>query len=215
LYLSPGWGAWLQYQGGDDTRGMSITVVADGVNENTFAGAMNILVDGLYQRGVYCVDWDTFVNQSDYAAGLGYPDIVTNGTRVAWLLENTLATVINNQAKHAALQLAIWDIVHDNGDGMTAGRLRYSQANLLDEVLVTTNDLLALSLNQSSMNAVVYTHVSGRTVTQQFMGAWPTSGPSPIPEPGTWALGAAALMGLWLQKGTFRGGRSTVETPGN
>lgn len=92
----------------------------------------------------------------------------------------------------AAFQLAIWDIVTDNGDGFgTPTTVAGLASQSTDPAHPTDPDVLAaavqyeiLSLGQSSHYGIVYHNSSGGIAVQTLMGADVTdNGPSPIPEP--------------------------------
>jgi hypothetical protein len=84
-----------------------------------WSGGLNASVDG-HTRIVWCVQ--LFVNIS---IGTTYNTVVdwadtTQLQRVGWMVQN-LAGGLTTQAQGAAFQLAIWDIMEDNGDGFGVG----------------------------------------------------------------------------------------------
>jgi hypothetical protein len=90
----------------------------------------------------------------------------------------------------AAMQLAIWDLVNDGGDGLAAGRIQLSTApgQLTDPGVAT---LARQYLNQSAgkgADATVYTSVNGPQDMQRVITS--------VPEPGTWSLAAAGAAAL-------------------
>ena len=98
---------------------------------------------------------------------------------------------ITTQAGGAALQLAIWDIMTDNGDGFGVGKGRIYQstsgAHPTDPtVLATAISLESLSAGKSSNYGIVYHNVtlSNGTTVQTLMGiSINDGGPEPVPEP--------------------------------
>jgi hypothetical protein len=90
-----------------------------------WAGGIDVLVNG-YSRMLFCVDLFTNIGLSTYGTVLDFSD-TAQLQRVGWLLETQLAG-IGTIAGGAAMQLAIWDIMTDNGDGFAAGKGRVTQS---------------------------------------------------------------------------------------
>ena len=115
------------------------------------------------------------------------------------VLRNTLPTInaTLRRQQGAALQLAIWDIVHDNGDGFNAGRIRQSgdALNPTDAiVLAQANNFLASSLGRPLQGGIVYVNVLGPTSMQRLIS-------DSVPEPSSYGLmltGCAAIG--WLRR---------------
>lgn len=105
---------------------MSLNSYENG-DANGYAGAVNITVsdtvDGTVDTIAFCVDLFTSSGLSTYNTTLQSPSTVTNGGRVAWLLQSLPS--VDTATEGSGLQLAIWDIVHDNGDGLAAGVVRH------------------------------------------------------------------------------------------
>ncbi len=118
--------------------------------EQLTVGVMSVGFDGSLQlRDAFCVDRFAYIGTGDYNVNLAAPNTVTNGERAAWMLHDVLPqinaapNVIDQQQMAAALQLAIWDVVHDGGDGFSLGRIQMSSA------LGQPTDPIILSLAQS------------------------------------------------------------------
>ncbi len=193
--------ATITLTGTDSSRGMNLNYGVNGNNSVSYAGAIRITITGVPAGTVnglaFCVDLFTSIGLGSYATTLQEPSTVPNGERVAWLLQNVLGDV-DTAREGAGLQLAIWDIVHDNGDGLTAGAVRrHSAPNSNDQAAYGfAATYLALSAGQSSTAGTVYRNVSFQGVpAQTLMGADTVV---PNPEPGTWVmLGlGAGLIGL-------------------
>ena len=84
------------------------------------------------------------------------------------MLRNTLPAINAQldaslkQKQGAALQLAIWDVVHDGGDGFAAGRIRQSAdaLNPTDSIVLSlANSFLSASLGQTQTGGIVYVNV--------------------------------------------------------
>jgi hypothetical protein len=193
--------ATITLTGVDNSRGMNLNYAVNGSNTVSYAGAIQITVTGVPAGTVndlaFCVDLFTSIGLGSYASTLQSPSAVANGERVAWLLQNVLGDV-DTAREGAGLQLAIWDIVHDNGDGLAAGAIRQHSAPKAADLAAYgfAATYLALSAGQSSTAGTVYQNVSFQGVpAQTLMGAETVV---PNPEPGTWAmLGlGAGLIGV-------------------
>jgi len=197
------------------------------INENGaisdvyFAGVLLIRVsDGLasFNRDALCVDLFTDIQIGrTFQTTLLRPDQVPGKhlDRVSWLVDNVLApddgttfystlssdNWVTTPAQGAGVQLAIWDIVHDGGDGFYAGSVQASTAlgRTTDaEVLGWAMKYEMLSQGMSSDFAFVYDNVdvNGKEV-QMLIGPRFTDGPQPpVPEPSTFALALLPLLGL-------------------
>ena len=191
---------WMRatYNIGDQlTSGQSATVQQT-IDEQIPAGVMNLVVDSIYHVDAFCVDYFFLISTGNHSVNLFGEGAINGGGRIEWMLRNTLpainaqsdATLKRRQA--AALQLAIWDIVHDNGDGFSAGRIRQSgdALHLTDAVvLAQANLFLASSLGHTLPGGIVYVNVLGPTSMQRLMS-------DGVPEPSSYALmltGCAAI----------------------
>jgi hypothetical protein len=190
----PSFGATLSLTGLDTSRGRNIWMNVDGINEQGYAGIVNSTLDGM-PFFLFCVDLYTPVPvPSTYQVHVNPASAVSNGERAGWLAATYLLS-INSADMGAGFQLAIWDIVHDGGDGLNAGHVRRATGSNTTRVQVVNyaNQFLAWSVGQSSTQAVIFTDIRGATFNQQLMTAQSVL---PNPEPGTWLLMAAGLGAL-------------------
>lgn len=96
------------------------TITYNGNTSSVYTGAQSTTFQG-DTFDAYCVDLEHFnyfpasynVKPLDAATSLG------NGSRVSKLYNKYASTATGDVA--AALQLAIWDVVYDNGDGLSSG----------------------------------------------------------------------------------------------
>ena len=188
----------IDFLGNNAAMGVDITIRADGQEVNWFSGFTNLIHDGLQQQTAFCVDAFTEIWNGSHNVILEDPSTLTGGVRMAWLMQNMLSTVTTPVAA-AGMQLAIWDIAHDDGNGFAAGRIQ-SIDNLTDAgVVAEAQRFLDASVGQASSNATVYSNIAGRDIAQSLMtcgtgGGSDCGGGSEAPEPGTLAtlaIGAA------------------------
>jgi len=177
------------YVGLDSNRSMGVTITYDGKNYNVGAGVAKLKLGSDPLTGL-CVDLDHWnSNGATYNVNVRpITDLGANATRASWLVENYLATATSKE-KGAALQLAVWDIIYDNGDGFGAGRVKSSISGNTRDI---ANNYITLSNAKSSANAYWFqatSHGHDGKSNQNFM--------SPVPEPGSMValgLGALALL---------------------
>jgi hypothetical protein len=185
-------------------------------NENAyFAGVIVITVSNAggtpYLRDSLCVDLFTGIGVGgSYTTTVLHPDQVSGKHlgRVSWLVDNVLPSVAG-PAQGAGLQLAIWDIVHDGGDGFSTGNVRASP----DPAHPTNADALgyavtyeAMSDNKYSDLAFVYDNRDGygREVQMLIGPQFSDGGPSPVPEPSDLMLGVVLVLGGCLVQRRLR-----------
>jgi len=217
--------------GVDSTRGESIWMNENGTNVHQyFAGVVDITLTDTgtqqqWNRDTLCVDLftDIYLGKT-YRTTLLDPYEISgkNLTRVSWLVDNALLPTqssylsvlpssdwVTNSAQGAGIQLAIWDIVENNGDGLSAGSVQAStdpNNQTPADVLYWANFYDTQSLNQSSGLAFVYDNVdlSSDAPAQMLEGPeFTDGGPVPAPEPSTCQFMLVSLaggIGLWFRR---------------
>jgi len=196
----------------------------DGSNFNAYwIGGMSVSVNGV-SRVVFCVDafTDIYIGSTNTST-LTAPS-TAQMERAAWLLNTEHANLtethsgVSSNQLGAALQLALWDITMDNGNGLTAGRIQKSSSGFHPTdavVLQYANQFIAESVGHVSTNAIVYNNVcisgapsgSCGTQSQTLLGiVINDGGPQvPTPEPSTISLCMiAGLAGILVQRGRGR-----------
>jgi hypothetical protein len=191
-------------------------------NQAFFVGVIKIsLTTGIQvvDRDTLCVDLFTNIYLGQrYNTNLLRPQDVPqkNLTRASWLVDNALlpaqnssygsvlppsdwvfsATPAERIAQGEGIQLAIWDIVHDNGDGFSLGSVQAASTTDLNNNLLGATDARALywaqryetlSAGKSNNQAFVYNNVSldrPPVLAQMLIGPqFFDGGPQPVPEP--------------------------------
>lgn len=218
-------GGTIVAPGVDWSRGESIWISEDGVSQNAyFAGVIFISLsqNGVqYSRDTLCVDLFTDIYLGvTYDTNVLNPDAVPGKelNRISWLVDNALLPTqdpvynsalptvdwVASPAQGAGIQLAIWDITHDNGDGFSAGRVQASTipGQATDPaVLAWANLYEGLSFGKTSDLAFVYDNwaIGSGTPAQMLEGPrFRDGGPMPSPEPSTLALAGTALIEIGL-----------------
>lgn len=137
--------------------------------------------DGHFFAYLYCVDLDHLISlPTEYEVDPLTTASLTNGGRAAWLYQ-TYSGLSTVSAKAAALQLALWDVVVDNGDGFATGSFRYT-GGLASSVATEASGMIAASAGQLSQ-AAYFRPTAG--YGQAMIG--------PVPE-----AGSLVLLGLGL-----------------
>ncbi len=206
----------IQHTGLDWTRGMTIEIQADNRVRNASAGVGVLRIDSASFLDAFCVNlFQGITLYQDYSAVSQLPDAYdADGGTAAWLMQ-TFLPVVNaavgsaRRIDGAALQLAIWDTIHDGGDGFGLGRVR-STGNTNSNVLAVADRWRLASLDRHGA-ASVYIAAPGSPAFQQQLylsgcATMGTCGNSEVPEPGTLAM--LAIGGLGIYFGTLRRRRS-------
>jgi hypothetical protein len=221
----------IEPTGVDWNRGGGIVIREDNIDTQAyFAGVISITVTAgtqMFYRDSLCVDLftDIFLNRQ-YGTTLLQPIMVPekNLTRASWLVDNALLPTQDSTygsvlapidwvfsiAQGMGIQLAIWDIVHDGGDGFSTGRVQAASTTDANNNLLGATDQAALdwaqtyetlSQGKSNNQAFVYSNVvlGGTTPAQMLIGPqFADGGPQPVPEPQTLMPAGLALILLSL-----------------
>ena len=220
------------------------------INENGtdtdayFAGVIKItLTDSegdQFNRDTLCVQLftDILLNQT-YGTSVVTPNEMGGGSldQGSWLLDNALlpgqnggatpsalpqADWVTSPAQGAGLQLAIWDLVENGGDGFGVGTVQAATvsngpaADVTDPTVLAWAEYyeaLASIPGNTTNDAFVYVNVNlgNGEPAQMLEGPEFGSGPQPAPEASTLVLVGTALAALGLvgrRKAGMLGGRS-------
>jgi PEP-CTERM motif/Thioester domain len=156
---------------------------------NTTAGLLNIRVDGS-SYSAYCFDLFTGISAgTNYTVTANTPAANTNQARAAWAIANYLGT-FTQAYERAALQLAVWDIIHDSGNGLAFGSGRVQISTTSGKLTPTNISTLASSIITASVGK---SYTRGTFYTANGMQ---TLYVSDVPEPATIFLSGGALAAL-------------------
>jgi hypothetical protein len=170
-------------------------ITYQGHNYNVWAGKMAAYLggtlgnplppnDGVFSGYSFCVDLDHFIGlPTEYEVQVLPSSALSHGNRAAWLY-NSFAPAAATNLSAASLQLAIWDVVYDNGDGLSTGNFRY------------TGGLDALAGSQASS---FITASAGKSSTADYLkptGCYGQGMLHAVPEPGTLSLLGLSLLSI-------------------
>ena len=190
--------ALLHYSDYDAARSTSIFInieVSPGnlQERQESAGVMRIQVDGGPNLDAFCADLFTGIASNTSYTSNVFATGTAPYTRVAWLIANILPTITSGsgtaQQQGAALQLAIWDVIHDSGNGLDAGIIQRS-ANTDASVAAYFNTYLAASWTPT-LGLNLYQNTFPSTI---FRAQDLVSFSSTVPEPSTGALMSAIVL---------------------
>jgi hypothetical protein len=199
--------------GVDMSQGQNLYFLQDGTVVQGYAGAIVVNANSA-STSVLCADLFTNIALNDVFdvnfLNPQYLDVSnpSRGLQVAYLFVTQFGTIGSHLSSQnpgltlaqatAALQFAIWDIVHDGGDGFSAGRIQASSASGQGTdaaVLAAAIQQVQFSLNYTSgpTNATLWRHVNGPLVKQQLLGFYQPGTENGVPEPASSFLIAGGL----------------------
>jgi PEP-CTERM motif len=154
LAALPAWAGTITISNDDLSRGSYVDFLANGVRTNSFAG----VIRGAYDFGslldLLSADPYRYIGPGTYYSTRFGAPVGAGLNRVAWLYDYQLITV-TTAASGAGLQLAMWDLIADQGDGPGAGYLKAAPGTP-QAVIDAWRNYLAISAGQASPYANFY-----------------------------------------------------------
>jgi hypothetical protein len=166
-----------------------VSISYNGTTHNVYAGSLKGYLgghlgnplpphDGTYFGDTFCVDLShTITIPTEYEVDLLPTSQLVHGGRLAWLYKNYIGSAKTDGETAAALQLALWDVVVDGGDGFNTGNFR-----LLSGATSKTHSLMVNMVADSENKTDNATYFRTRGPYGQSMIS------VPVPEPGTFGL---------------------------
>lgn len=179
--------------------GGDVPLIANGTPENGFAGQIFTNLNGS-NIIAYCVDLFHGIGYTSYNNTTGAPSGYSNGGRAAWILENYGGNVGGND-QATALQLALWDVVHDGGDGLSTGTVILGGGASVTLRNAAQDIILASYGHSSSRATILYNNDLSSGARMQTLITYDAS--SPTPEPSTYGMmgvGLAVIVANWKRK---------------
>jgi hypothetical protein len=177
-----------------------------------WAGGINATIDDKYTRVLWCVQLFTGIGlHTNYNTTIDWAD-TPQLARAGWLVQN-VAPTLTSQTQGAAFQLAIWDIIQDNGDGFApgAGTVYQATKHTTDpNVLSQAVQYETISAGKSFPWIPVYNNVTinGQLVQNLIGPLTYDGGPlSEAPEPADAGLVVSGLVLIGI--GSWRAKRRT------
>jgi len=197
----------------DTPLGLQNTLYINENGSNTqlfWVGGINATIDG-HARVVWCAQLFVDINlNTTYNSTVDFAD-TAQLQRVGWMMKN-LVQGVTTQLQGAAFQLAIWDIIEDNGDGFNAGAGKVYKSTSTQHPTDTTVLALAAQYEAQSLGKLyewvpVYHNVTvkGGTPVQELIGPIVNDGgplsEAPEPRDAGMMLGGLSLIGLaWRRR---------------
>ena len=188
----------IKFFGADMTFTRDVRISYLGQNSHVYAGPLKVAVDGGSQFSAYCVDLAHSISSGDQwsvtVTSTSDPSL-NNGVRLGQIY-NKYAGSVSSKDEGAALQLALWDVWADGGDGFSSGAFRATSISASVTALfsaIVADPLTGISSFTNYYKADF--HGPNNDRNQNLIGGTPPNA-TPVPEPASMAvigLGLAAL----------------------
>lgn len=172
----------------------NIEVSINGTVLNTDAGQIGVRINHIVPALMYCADPTTGLAEGPTVVTAVPDSAFNNGGRLAWIY-HTYNPNLTQGWEAAALQLAIWEIIQDNGaDDLLAG-LTQITANTDAQVSALATTMLQTSAGQVATGLTFWVPDQGPPAVSQTLFRGLPSVIIPTPEPtNALLLGAGLLM---------------------
>ncbi len=226
----------------DPGRSMTIWMNENGNPTQGLAGVIliDLITTQTYHRDTLCVDlFKTITLTNSYSTVILTPSGASakygknNLGLVSWLIDSALVPGqgsftsvlpsvdwVTTSSQGAGIQLAIWDLVEDGGDGLTKGSVQMSTASGQEtdaDVVKWAETYECVALGPTSPSCLLagisplgpgtptddaFVYINDNNNAQMLEGPLFQDGPQPIPEPSTLGLvgGVLIVASLILRK---------------
>jgi hypothetical protein len=194
LAALPAFSATITYDGSLPRLFKNIEVSINGTVLSTDAGQIGVRVNAIFPALMYCADPTSALSQGPTFV-TAMPDSAFNyGGRLAWLY-HTYNPNLTKGWEAAALQLAIWEVIMDNGaDDLLAGLTKVT-SNTDSQVTNLAKTMLQASAGKSSTGLTFWVPNQGPPAVSQTLFRGGSNVLIPTPEPANaFLLGAGLIL---------------------
>jgi hypothetical protein len=180
----------LKYSSTNRSDALTAKITVGGVSNNVYIGALNFQQQGSTNLlTTFCIDPSSMLNKDFHTynvSNLNFSDPAGLGLAGKIMTSNWNTNMNANQ--QAALQLAIWSAVTDNGSSFNANGSKFKVSGVSDSVLQLASTYYSTGFKASTGTGPVTLYTTTAKGGQSQMQA--------VPEPATMAALGLGALGL-------------------